>query len=135
MEIASGSRPRNDNLLAVRPANPRLLLGIPIEAACRAFGCIPYFAIIVDAGETIRGYVLSLQHLLEICSKGKLTCNWKMKTGDLARYQQDPEINTTSHSNRELSGEGNLLGSGAGLGRFGDDRFLDTGRLQPHGVI
>jgi Holliday junction resolvase-like predicted endonuclease len=63
-----------------------------VRAACRAFGCVPYFSIIVDAGAVIRGYVLSLEHLLEICPMSKRTCNWKMKERDLSRYEQDPEI-------------------------------------------
>jgi Holliday junction resolvase-like predicted endonuclease len=28
-----------------------------IEAACRAFGCVPYVAIVVDQGSTVRGRV------------------------------------------------------------------------------
>ena len=63
-----------------------------VEAACHAFGCIPYFSIIVDAGDTIRGYVLSMEHLLEICPQGKVSCKWKMREVDLARYGQDPDI-------------------------------------------
>jgi hypothetical protein len=63
-----------------------------VEAACQAFGCKPYFAIIVDAVPTIRGYLVSMEHLLEICPKGKASCKWKMRNEDLVRYDQDSEI-------------------------------------------
>ncbi len=36
------------------------------KAACEAFDCVPYFPIVVDAGNTIRGFVLSMTHLLEL---------------------------------------------------------------------
>lgn len=28
------------------------------EAACTAFGCVPYFAFVVDAGDKIHGFIL-----------------------------------------------------------------------------
>src|SRR5437870_3618458 len=28
------------------------------KATCNAFGCVPYFAIVVDAGDTIRAFIL-----------------------------------------------------------------------------
>jgi Holliday junction resolvase-like predicted endonuclease len=63
-----------------------------VEKACKAFGCVPYFAIIVDAGEAIRVYVISMQRLLEIYPLGKIVCNWKMKYKSLSKYEQDPQI-------------------------------------------
>ncbi len=65
---------------------------IKAEAACTAFGCVPYFAIVVDAGDTIHGFILSMYHLLEIFPKGKTTSGWKMTEQYLKRYEQDPEI-------------------------------------------
>lgn len=41
------------------------------EAACKSFGCVPYFAIVVDAGETVRVFILSMAHLLQLFPKGK----------------------------------------------------------------
>ena len=32
-----------------------------VEAACKSFECVPYFAIIVDAGDTIRGFLFSMK--------------------------------------------------------------------------
>jgi hypothetical protein len=62
------------------------------EAACKAFGCVPYFAIVVDAGDTIRAFILSMAHLLKLFPKGKTASGWKMKKQYLEKYAQDPEI-------------------------------------------
>jgi hypothetical protein len=62
------------------------------KIACRAFGCIPYFAIVVDAGERIRGYILSMDHLLKISPPTNQAAYWKMSTKHLEKYQNDSEI-------------------------------------------
>ena len=63
-----------------------------VEAACMAFGCVPYFAIVVDAADTIRGFILSMDHLLNLFSKGKTSVGWKMSKRYLERYKKDPDI-------------------------------------------
>jgi hypothetical protein len=65
-----------------------------VEAACKAFGCVPYFAFVVDAGETIRAFVLSLCHLLEYFPQGKTAVYWKMTDEYVKRYAADKEIKT-----------------------------------------
>ena len=62
------------------------------EAACKAFGCVPYFAIIVDAGDTVRGFILPLVHLLKLFPKGKTASGWKMSKAYLDRYSKDRQI-------------------------------------------
>jgi len=62
------------------------------EAACKAFGCVPYFAIVVDAEDTIRAFILPMAHLLELFPKGKTASGWKMTKRYLKKYAQDPEI-------------------------------------------
>ena len=62
------------------------------NSACVKFRCVPYFAIVVDAADTIRAYILSLQHLLKHCPKRKLAAGWKMTPNDLARYAEDTSI-------------------------------------------
>ncbi len=62
------------------------------EAACKAFGCVPYFALVIDAGDTIRAFLVSMEHLLEINPKGKRVVCWKMKKRNLKQYSSDPEI-------------------------------------------
>ena len=64
------------------------------EAACKAFGCVPYFAIVVDAGDTIRGFILPMVHLLELFPMGKTATGWKMTQRYLRQYAADPRIQT-----------------------------------------
>lgn len=63
-----------------------------MEAACTAFGCVPYFAFVVDAADTIRGFILSMDHLLKISPKGKTASGWKMSKRYLELYEKDPDI-------------------------------------------
>lgn len=62
------------------------------EAACKAFGCIPYFALVVDAAGLIRAYLLPMSRLLEIYPVGKSVCSWSMRQKALDAYDADPAI-------------------------------------------
>lgn len=64
------------------------------EAACDAFGCVPYFAIVVDAGDTIKGFLLPMKRLLTYFPKGKTASGWKMSRQHLEKYSRDSEIKT-----------------------------------------
>jgi hypothetical protein len=55
---------------------------------------VPYVAFVVDAGETIRAFVLSLCHLPEYFPQGKTAVYWKMTDEYLKRYAADKEIKT-----------------------------------------
>jgi hypothetical protein len=57
------------------------------EAACRAFNCMAYFAVVVDAGDTIRAFIVPMQRLRSLKGKG-----WKMSARYLRQYEADPEI-------------------------------------------
>lgn len=77
------------------------------NAACEAFGCVPYFAFVVDAGETIRAFIVSTNHLLEVFPIGKLASGWKMTKPYLEKYGKDPEVKSftfTSATTRWWSG-------------------------------
>ena len=63
-----------------------------VAAACEAFGCIPHFAIVVDAGVMIRGFLLPMKRLLALFPRGKTASEWKMTEAHLRRYAEDPEI-------------------------------------------
>ncbi|MCX6781828.1 MAG: hypothetical protein NTW66_01785 [Candidatus Magasanikbacteria bacterium] len=63
-----------------------------IKKACKAFKCKPYFALVIDAGEKIYCYILSLKHLLALQRKGKNTYSWHMKDKDIERYAKDRKI-------------------------------------------
>lgn len=62
------------------------------EAACEAFGCVPYFAIVVDAGVMIREFVLPMKRLLALFPRGKTASGWKMTKVHLRRYAENPQI-------------------------------------------
>jgi len=62
------------------------------EAACKAFGCLPYFAVVVDAGDTIRAFIVPMKRLLVLFPKGKRGTGWKMSDHYLRQYAEDPEI-------------------------------------------
>ena len=60
--------------------------------ACVAFGCDPFFAIVVDAGKAIHGFLLPMKRLLDLFPRGKTVVAWKMGEQHLAAYAQDAEI-------------------------------------------
>jgi len=58
-----------------------------MDAACEAFGCIPYFAIVVDAEDTIRVFITSKLNFSKLAPKKKHSY-WKMHTSALANYSK-----------------------------------------------
>jgi hypothetical protein len=60
----------------------------------RCFWMCAVFAIVVDAGDTIRVFILSMKHLLEDFPQGKIAAGWKMTDKYLRRYAEDPAIKT-----------------------------------------
>ena len=72
-----------------------------IEAACRAFRCVPYVAVVVDHGITVRGYMTTLLHVRSQYP-GQ---SWRMTQAMLQKYETDPRI----ESFELLSGTGNWL--------------------------
>lgn len=62
------------------------------KVACEAFGCEPYFAIVVDAGNLIQGFILPMDRLLALFPKGKTVSVWKMTEPYLDRYAKYPDI-------------------------------------------
>jgi hypothetical protein len=73
-------------------------VGIPneniakLESACQAFGCTPYFAVVVDEANTITTFILSKSHLLELLPPCKKVVSWKMSKPWVEKYKADPEI-------------------------------------------
>lgn len=63
-----------------------------IEAACEAFGCIPYVGLVFDSSDHLRVYVLSLAHLCEIVPGGAEVRAWPMSPSRIAAYATDPDI-------------------------------------------
>ncbi|MFA5134449.1 MAG: hypothetical protein WC505_01520 [Patescibacteria group bacterium] len=63
-----------------------------IRRACKAFNCVPYFAIVVDEKDRIYSFIVSMGHLLKLFPEGNRVCAWKMTEKHIARYKQDSEI-------------------------------------------
>ena len=63
-----------------------------VDTACEAFGCEPYFAILIDRGNTINIFILSKEKLLNLFPMGKAVCVWKMGDNYFEKYKQDKEI-------------------------------------------
>ena len=66
------------------------------DAACEAFGCVPYFAIMVDAASTICCYIVSERHLLELHPVASVCSSWSMTPSWVERYAADPHIQSFS---------------------------------------
>jgi hypothetical protein len=61
-------------------------------AACKAFGCVPYFAIVIDAADSIRGFILPMSRLLALCPPRDRGSYWKMSPRFLQKCSEDPEV-------------------------------------------
>lgn len=63
-----------------------------VESACKAFGCIPYFVIVVDEDDEIKMFLLSMEHLLKLYPKKEKTVGWKMTKKHIEVYKRDRNI-------------------------------------------
>jgi hypothetical protein len=64
---------------------------VKVESACAAFRCVPYFAIVVDAADTIRVFLLTMEHLRSLCLT-ETGASWRMSPKHLERYMVDQNI-------------------------------------------
>jgi len=91
MGISVKSRSRN-------PGTEETYVRIPkdglrkCQEACAAFGCVPYFAVVVDAADAIRVFMTSMQHLLALFPAAATSAGWKMTKQHVSRYYDDPEV-------------------------------------------
>lgn len=65
-----------------------------VGEACAAFGCQPYFAIVVDASGIIRVFITPMARVLQLFPGRADGSGWRMSPSHLAKYDQDPEIMT-----------------------------------------
>ncbi len=63
-----------------------------VEEACRAFGCVPYMAVVVDEGPSIHAFITSVEHLLSLFPRRETAAGWKMTKGWLEFCEKDPEV-------------------------------------------
>ena len=83
VKCRSRTEPRDEAGVNLLHANDR-----KIEDACHAFGCVPYVAVVVDQGITVRGYLTTLTHARTQYS-GQ---SWRMSKNMLKQYENDPLI-------------------------------------------
>jgi len=62
------------------------------ERACEAFRCVPYFAVVVDAANTIQVFLLAEARLLELYPRGGKTISWQMTERRIKEYREDPHV-------------------------------------------
>lgn len=74
-----------------------------VESACKAFGCVPYFAIVFDARDTIRVLLMSMRHIKRLSSSARTGSLWRMSKKAIASYSCDPEIMTVEFKSKTLS--------------------------------
>lgn len=63
-----------------------------LDGACNAFGCKPYFAIVIDGADTITAFILSKDYLISLSPPGEKVISWKMTSAWLEKYHADKEI-------------------------------------------
>jgi hypothetical protein len=62
------------------------------EAACEAFGCKPYYAVVVDSSDWIRVFLLPLETLKAAAKLSGKRVNWRMTRAAIEQYKVVPEI-------------------------------------------
>jgi Holliday junction resolvase-like predicted endonuclease len=83
VKCRSRTEPRDDAGVNLLHANDE-----KIEAACRAFRCVPYVAVVVDQGETVRGFLTTLNHA-RTRYPGQ---SWRMSPAMIKLYENDPLV-------------------------------------------
>jgi Holliday junction resolvase-like predicted endonuclease len=104
------------DLIARNPTAPNDIMGVSVKSRSRtphtadasitipadsftkakkasdAFGCVPYFAIVVYAKETIRVFITSMTHFLEVCPVRQRGAYWKVSPQCLNKHLTDDKI-------------------------------------------
>jgi len=70
------------------------------EGACHAFGCVPYVAVVVDHGSTVRGYLTTLHHA-RTQYPGQ---SWRMSPSMIKLYESDPLSSGSSLQVKQATG-------------------------------
>ena len=91
MGISVKSRSRNSGKEGQYVSIPNDNL-VKLDQASQVFGCTPYFAIVVDKADSITGYILSKDHLLQLYPQGAKVVSWKMTDAAITRYESDSDI-------------------------------------------
>ncbi len=73
------------------------------KSACKSFGCIPYFAIVIDAVEIIKTFLLPMDHFLKIAPMKKKDAFFKLTQASINQYCSDPKIKIFELAARTVS--------------------------------
>lgn len=65
-----------------------------VVEACKAFGCQPYFAIVVDGAANIRAFITPMARVLQLVPLRPSGSGWRMSASHQAKYVNDPQIMT-----------------------------------------
>jgi len=105
-------RPRSDERLGISVKSRSRLPGKEAEsvnigrpedlakvvAACSAFQCVPYFAIVVDAAQRISVFLVSKEHLEHLYPARKGLVSWSMAPRWARKYLADPQVQSLEFS-------------------------------------
>ncbi len=76
---------------------------IKAKAACKAFECIPYFAIVVDQGDMIYGFITPMKHFLKLHPQSKRYSCWRMTEQWIQKYRNDKKVKMFEFNHKTLS--------------------------------
>ncbi|MBZ5588164.1 MAG: hypothetical protein LAO05_06335 [Acidobacteriia bacterium] len=69
-----------------------------VEAACSAFQCVPYFAIVVDAARRVSVFLVSKAHLEQLYPGRSGLVSWSMAPSWVKKYLADAQIQSLEFS-------------------------------------
>lgn len=78
-----------------RTGTERTSLGMPADNfekanfACSAFSCTPYFAIVIETGEKLQGFLPPMENLLTLFPMTKSGTSWKTGEQYVKQYADD----------------------------------------------
>ena len=72
------------------------------KSACAAFGCVPYFAVVVDRSDEIVMFILSMEKLEELFPRRQTSSGWKMTKKYLDEYFKNPDIRSVEFDHKTI---------------------------------
>ena len=72
------------------------------RSACDTFGCVPYFAIVVDRKDKIMMFILSMEKVLGLFPRGQTASGWKMTDKYLNEYSKDTDIRSVEFDHKTI---------------------------------
>jgi hypothetical protein len=63
-----------------------------MDEACKTFGCVPYFAFVVDTHDETRIFILTKEKFLQFSPLKTTYCGWKMTEKHVEKYKNDKDV-------------------------------------------